>query len=437
MNSPKARWLALGVLTGAGALTSVMTAGLASADDVALITGGADVLGGTTSTGPSPEFMTDVYNLYIDPTQAPLPFDGQTVFPGYAATPLDLPALDSGLFTGAQIDEATSELNSAITQTYAGDHMVASSYSESTTPATLEMIALDGEQGQAGVPNPDNLSFVMLGDLNNPNGGIFERLSGLNPGTDYFTATPADTPYQTDIYTIQYDGVADAPQYPSDLPADLNALAGYGTAHLDYPALTPAQLATAVLEPTSAGYYTDGGVTDYYMIPTQDLPMLDLVRDVPGIGNAMADLIQPDLRVLVDMGYNYSGDANVPTQASFLFPNYDLTNIFNDLNLGMSQGITAAEVDLGMLPSSDLPDAYPYLPYVPGDTTVPNPDLIATGSTSSVDPLQSLFSGLDASSFSADLSGLSTDLSTALSNLAPDLAGIGLDPGMLTSFLGF
>jgi hypothetical protein len=393
---------------------------------VALISPGAEGIGGTT--GVSSEFTQDVYDLYINPTQAPLPFPEQLTFPDYSPVALDLPALD-GLTDQQTIDEATTELNTAITQTYAGDKIVDLSYSESTIAATQEMIALDAEQGQAGVPSPDSLSFVMLGDLNNPNGGILERLSGLNPGIDYYTATPSDTPYPTEIYTIQYDGVADFPQYPTDIPADLNALMGYTTAHLEYSTLTPAELATAVVEPTSPGY---DGVTEYFMIPTQDLPLLEPLRDMPGIGPALADLIQPDLRVLVDMGYG-DGYADVPTEASFSTPDYNYSAIDADMALGLQQGITAAEVDMGMLPTSDLPDAYPYLPYVPGDTTVPNPDLIEPGTASSLDSLQAL-SGLDTLSLSSDLTALTTDLSGGWSQLGTEFASFGLDPSVLTSF---
>ena len=430
MQNPRSRWLAFGLLTSAGAgvlgLTSIMTAAFAFGDDVALITPGAEGIGGTT--GVSSEFTQDVYDLYINPTQAPLPFPEQLTFPDSSPVALDLPALD-GLTDQQTIDEATTELNTAITQTYAGDKIVDLSYSESTIAATQEMIALDAEQGQAGVPSPDSLSFVMLGDLNNPNGGILERLSGLNPGIDYYTATPSDTPYPTEIYTIQYDGVADFPQYPTDIPADLNALMGYTTTHLEYSTLTPAELATAVVEPTSPGY---DGVTEYFMIPTQDLPLLEPLRDLPGIGPALADLIQPDLRVLVDMGYG-DGYADVPTEASFSTPDYNYSAIDADMALGLQQGITAAEVDMGMLPTSDLPDAYPYLPYVPGDTTVPNPDLIEPGTASSLDSLQAL-SGLDTLSLSSDLTALTTDLSGGWSQLGTEFASFGLDPSVLTSF---
>ena len=430
MQNPRSRWLAFGLLTSAGAgvlgLTSIMTAAFALGDDVALISPGAEGIGGTT--GVSSEFTQDVYDLYINPTQAPLPFPEQLTFPGYSPVALDLPALD-GLTDQQTIDEATTELNTAITQTYAGDKIVDLSYSESTIAATQEMIALDAEQGQAGVPSPDSLSFVMLGDLNNPNGGILERLSGLNPGIDYYTATPSDTPYPTEIYTIQYDGVADFPQYPTDIPADLNALMGYTTAHLEYSTLTPAELATAVVEPTSPGY---DGVTEYFMIPTQDLPLLEPLRDMPGIGPALADLIQPDLRVLVDMGYG-DGYADVATPISFSTPDYNYSAIDADMALGLQQGITAAEVDMGMLPTADLPDAYPYLPYVPGDTTVPNPDLIEPGTASSLDSLQAL-SGLDTLSLSSDLTALTTDLSGGWSQLGTEFASFGLDPSVLTSF---
>ena len=430
MQNPRPRWLAFGLLTSAGAgvlgLTSIMSAAFAFGDDVALISPGAEGIGGTT--GVSSEFTQDVYDLYINPTQSPLPFPEQLTFPDYSPVALDLPALD-GLTDQQTIDEATTELNTAITQTYAGDKIVDLSYSESTIAATQEMIALDAEQGQAGVPSPDSLSFVMLGDLNNPNGGILERLSGLNPGIDYYTATPSDTPYPTEIYTIQYDGVADFPQYPTDIPADLNALMGYTTAHLEYSTLTPAELATAVVEPTSPGY---DGVTEYFMIPTQDLPLLEPLRDMPGIGPALADLIQPDLRVLVDMGYG-DGYADVPTEASFSTPDYNYSAIDADMALGLQQGITAAEVDMGMLPTSDLPDAYPYLPYVPGDTTVPNPDLIGPGTASSLDSLQAL-SGLDTLSLSSDLTALTTDLSGGWSQLGTEFASFGLDPSVLTSF---
>ena len=63
-------------------------------------------------------------------------------------------------------------------------------------------------------------------------------------------------------------------------------------------------MASAVPLATSPGYYTDGGVTHYYMIPDQNLPLLEPIRAIPVVGTPLADLLQPDLRVLVNLGYN-------------------------------------------------------------------------------------------------------------------------------------
>jgi hypothetical protein len=41
----------------------------------------------------------------------------------------------------------------------------------------------------------------------------------------------------------------------------------------------------------------------YFFIPTENLPLLQPLRDIPFIGNPLADLIQPALKVIVDFGY--------------------------------------------------------------------------------------------------------------------------------------
>jgi hypothetical protein len=115
-----------------------------------------------------------------------------------------------------------------------------------------------------------------------------------------------------------------------------------------------------VLEPTSPGY---DGSTEYFLIPTQNLPLLDGLR---AVDPAMADLIQPDLRVLIDLGYDRTGYADVTTPADMSMPNIDWTTVDAELTLGWQQGMTAAEVDMGMLPTSDLPNLYPYLPDLSG-----------------------------------------------------------------------
>lgn len=67
--------------------------------------------------------------------------------------------------------------------------------------------------------------------------------------------------------------------------------------HFDYDTLTPEQIAQAIPLDTT------GGLTDYYIIPVDDLPLLDPLREVPIIGNPLADLLQPNLTALVNLGY--------------------------------------------------------------------------------------------------------------------------------------
>jgi hypothetical protein len=178
-------------------------------------------------------------------------------------------------------------------------------------------------------------------------------------------ATPPDTPYLTDIYTIQYDGIADAPQYPLNPVSDLNAFLGYFYLHPDYPTV-PVSDYTVTL-PTSPDYYTDGGVTHYCEMLTQNLPLLDPLRQIPVVGNPLADLVQLDFRVIVDLGYG-DGYANVPTSAG-LFPLVNPLTVGSELLTGAQQGVVAALVDVGLLPSTDLPTTYPYLPLaeIPGE----------------------------------------------------------------------
>ena len=157
-----------------------------------------------------------------------------------------------------------------------------------------------------------------------------QRPDHPRPRCPFNGATPPNSPYQTAIYTNQYDGVADFPRYPLNLIADANAVNGYLYGPHDYVDYSFETLAAAQL-PTSPGYT---GNTTYSMVLTQNLPLLDPLLDpvrrgLPPYaasapqpyGDAVADLIQPDLRVLVDMGYGSDEYANIPTHASLLeFP---------------------------------------------------------------------------------------------------------------------
>src|SRR5208337_2564 len=186
--------------------------------------------------------------------------------------------------------------------------------------------------GGSLLPSGVNLNFTLVGDPSNPNGGLFARFPGLSLpslGLTFGTATP-DNSFPTRIYTIEYDGFADFPQYPIDVLSDLSAFLGILTLHGQYPFLTPTELTNAVSLTNTAGPTQ----TEYFIIPTSDLlapglqglPLLDPVRAIPVIGNPIADLLQPDLTVLVDLGYGSTtqgwstGPPNVATPFGVLPP---------------------------------------------------------------------------------------------------------------------
>jgi len=313
------------------------------------------IMGGTEEPGPPPSYVTKIDTAYI-----------QTLFPG---------ALSQGLFTpeqfwpvtgnltfGQSVTQGVTLLNNAINATITPTNdVVVSGYSQSATVATMEINALMA----AGAPHAGQLSFLLMSNPNNPDGGILERFPGFYiPVLDVpFTgATPPNSPYPTYNYTVQYDGFAHAPQYPLHVLSDLNAIMGAYYVHTNYENFTATQVADALPLPTSPGYT---GNTHYYMFLTQNLPLVQPIRDIPYVGAPIADLIQPDLRVLVDLGYGNMGVgadyADVPTPAR-LFQVIDPFAVTAYLGKGAVQGSQAALVDVGLLPPSYLPDTYPYVP---------------------------------------------------------------------------
>jgi hypothetical protein len=328
------------------------------------------IMGGSGMPIPSPDFIEEVLARY-DPATP--------IFPGQPVVPLDtvIPVFTpEGLYpaTGVKslefdpsVAQGLTILNDDITAEIAeGNKVVVGGGSQSATIESLEMrdlLALPADERPTG----DQLSFVALVDVSAPNGGILERFDDPNLptltvpsfGITFSGATPADTPWDTVIYDQEYDGFSDFPRYPIDLLSDLNAALGIYYVHGTLVDFTDAQIADAVRLPVSADYT---GHTEYFMLPTADLPLLDPLRSIPIIGNPLADLLQPDLTVLVNLGYGSitegwdPGPANVPTPFSdSLFPtNINLADVLAALAAGARQGVSAFDADLSHL-SCSLP----------------------------------------------------------------------------------
>lgn len=360
----------------------------------------AFIMGGTGNPQPAPSFVTGINNAFVQ---------SNPLFAGYTPFGLSTPETTHVPFIGAMtMDQSIALgqtiLNNAILGRPPGSHTLVVGFSQSATIATLEMRALDALPADQR-PSPADLSFMLLGNMDNPNGGILARFTSLRVpliGLSSYGATPADTPYPTSIYTAQYDPMANFPQYPLNILADLNAVAGMFYVHLPgYPLFTAADVQNAIPLATSPGYYDNGGMTHYYMLPTHDLPLLDPVRGLPFVGKPLADLLQPDLTVLVNLGYNPNGYADV-TAPALLWPGFDPVNdlfklvqpqlaylgiyppihpdipnpnfnpatIAGQLVTGAQQGITDALVDIGVLPPSYYATTYPAINNVAAVTAV-------------------------------------------------------------------
>lgn len=369
MTDRRFRWLGAGsaTITGAAVLVLMPTVAPTVLADAALLAGEdalpastALFVGGTFMPIPTPAYITANNDLYIhcDPPAC----SAQGLFyPAalYPATGVKSLTLDTSVAQGA------ANLDNAIGQQLAEgqDHVSVFGISQG---ATVESAAMENiVNGSAGIhPDPTQLSFVLAGDPNNPNGGLLDRFDlppGSTPampslGATFLPATPV-TEYPTVIYDGEYDGFTDFPKYPINVLSDLNALLGVALVHGIYSTLTPDQLAPespmnpggAIEVPTSTGYTGD---TAYYIIPTEHLPLLDPLRLIPGVGPLVSDLIGPDLRVLVNLGYGdpaygwVNADANVPTPIGFLPSLADFEKVPGALVNGTEQGIQQLIGDL-------------------------------------------------------------------------------------------
>ncbi|MBV8291748.1 MAG: PE-PPE domain-containing protein [Mycobacterium sp.] len=249
--------------------------------------------------------------LYLQPrdfTGTPQALDTPEGF--YPTTGVNSLTADASEAQGAQILDGAITGRIADGNVDAANPVVVFGYSQSSALSTFTMQQLQAD----GVPS-DDVHFVLVGDTAAPNGGLLERfdlsdfpssdLTVPSFGVTFGNPTPDDL-YPTDIYTLEYDGFADFPQYPIDPLSDLNAFAGMIYEHLTYLDLDPGQIQNAI--PLETLQSAGGTLTDYYMIGVQDLPLLDPLRLIPFVGNPLADLLQPDVTVLVNLGYGSIAD---------------------------------------------------------------------------------------------------------------------------------
>ncbi|MBJ7462849.1 MAG: PE-PPE domain-containing protein [Mycolicibacterium sp.] len=294
---------------------------------------------GTPNANIVGDYMENARDYYISPFNPACTEDNDCALQGidYPAQFWPIPLPGWGGLQGAKWDVSTGEglstLNSTLVDTLAQNPpntpVVIFGYSQGGNIVSRE------KRNLAGLPKDQTyLSFVMIGNTNRPNGGLFERLAFLGhvPILDATFGLPAPTDTcdhicATDI-AFRYDGVADFPLYPLNALAVLNAIAGFWYIHGTYLApnedsdvgelpdgYTPEELAEQLANEDN---WDEHGDTRYITIPTTTLPIVRPFLEFAGftgtgfIIKPIVTLLTPVLEVLIEAGYDRSLSYGVP-----------------------------------------------------------------------------------------------------------------------------
>src|SRR6478672_6965487 len=287
------------------------------------------------------------------------------------------------------VGKGVDALNSALTNANTGnDSVIVFGYSQGGAVVASELDKIRNDPALlakiAGV--------VTIGGIENPDGGLWSRLSFI-PYLPILNITPHPAmPVDIDalkgkIYTVgfQYDPVVYATLYWGNPIAFLNALAAFETVHGYY--LTPN--GNGPHDPIAYGYTqdelvdqvdcgkhpancrTDNYGNTYVMIPAKSLPLADLVMSLVPSGlkpivKPFVDLVTPVLKVIADLGYDWSGDPSVVRPLSILpfNPFQNWLAVAANLVVAAVQGVQAFIGDLGKLGVSTV---------APDSTQTPSP----------------------------------------------------------------
>jgi hypothetical protein len=285
------------------------------------------IMGGTGNPLPTASYISAVENLYLQPS--PPLFPGQPTFPGYTFEGLTTPEQfcpftacpPGGLTFGQSLAQGEADLNNAIVpELQDGNNVAVFGYSQSAVIASQVMNNLINNP-PPGLTSSDlsNLHVVLIGDPNNPIGGILDRFQ-FPDGIQAFSLAPAPqhvpffdiplnlpptptVPIPTTVYTGEYDGYADFPLDPSNILADINALIGIETVHPYYPDPAPGVN-------LDINHIIDlGAIGDahFYDIPAP-LPVLAFMYDGGPAGRFFYDAFDPWMSLINNFAYGNPGD---------------------------------------------------------------------------------------------------------------------------------
>ena len=292
------RWTRAALVAAAFPLAGVPALGAAPT-----VAGAAELLGDDAATvlhhGPTPWDMTN--NLSGEPCEEP-----RVCREVYYQWILPLGTVEIGVDSNVEtLDYAIKN----ITADGAGDKKIVYAFSGG---ARVASVWLDEHADDVDAPDAEDLTFVLIG-----NGG--RKYGGIN-GWWYGDAllTPTDTQYSVIDVAREYDPIADFPDNPFNLLALANALAAFYYVHLDY---------SDVDLDDDANYVWTEGNTTYVFVPTDDLPLLQGLRDL-GL-DWLADEWEEPLREIIDEAYDrdYLEDVEPQGEQSPVEESADLVEI--------------------------------------------------------------------------------------------------------------
>jgi hypothetical protein len=312
------------------------------------------IMGGSFEPNPAaiPHYLADSERLYIDPHSSCKVADCNLVamvtpeqfWPGYGTLTFD-----------QSVAHGVTALTSTVVNRLLDDpdeHMVIYGSSQSAVIASTVKRSL----GEVSDPLKSQLEFVLTGNPDRPNGGILARFAPLTIPVLGFTANgpaPTDSGIATTDISFQYDIAGDFPQYPLDIFALLNSVIGidiHGSYVSTHDGYTEAELEAAMADPNNR-QTVPGSDTTYITIPTKTLPLIWPLRafgtmtGTTAITTPLADLIEPTMRVLVELGYDRTLGYGTPAPAG-LFPKINPQKLFHDLSVAAQQGVTHALADI-------------------------------------------------------------------------------------------
>jgi hypothetical protein len=165
--------------------------------------------------------------------------------------------------------------------------------SEGAMVVDAEEIALENDPN---APLPSTLTFIVDEDPNRGL-GVYFRPGTYIPFLDFTTQPVPDSQYNTEVIVNQYDPLANPPDRPWDLLADINAVFGLSQHTGD---LNPRSAATQVTTVTDSR----GGTITTYFIADPTLPLTQWLVSYKLLPQATVNQLNTVLRPLVDYGYS-------------------------------------------------------------------------------------------------------------------------------------